>query len=252
VIEEFKDMIVEKFPEKDTRPPLYLLIHSPGGTVSSSYMVARVLRSNFSRIIGFVPHIAASGATIMALGCNEVIMGDISRFTGIDPHYDTDDTTVYPLSTVRAFTQLEAILGTKTLDEISFPYQHLVESITAEKYDEATHSLRMVEGYATELMKRAGYNDERINSIINGVLYDIEAHESVITLEGAKQIGINAKHFTEDANYNECWKIMKEWLRQYYLRPSPVHIIKYCLPKSEESNTTELKKEESSVANSTS
>jgi len=193
-------------------------------------MVARTLRSNFNKIIGFVPHIAASGATVVALCCNEIVMGDISRLTGIDPHYEIDDETVYPLSTVRAFKNLEEILGTKTLDEISFPYQHLVQSITAEKYDEATHTLKMVEDYASEVMKKAGYTDNEIKKIIDGVLYDIEAHEEVITLDRAKEIGIKAKHFREDNQYSECWKVMKGWLNKYFLQPSPIHFIKHCVP----------------------
>jgi hypothetical protein len=237
VLEEFIDIVLEKYPQKENRPPLYLLLHSPGGTVSSSYMVARTLRTHFNRLIGFIPHIAASGATIVALSCNEIIMGEISRLTGIDPHYDIDSETIFPLSTVRAFKNLEGILGTKTLDEISFPYQHLVQSITAEKYDEATHSLKMVEDYATELMKKAGYNDDEIEKIINGVLYDIEAHEEVITLDRAKELGIKAKHFREDPQYSECWKVMKGWLNKYFLQPSPIHFIKYCTPKIDTSST---------------
>jgi hypothetical protein len=237
VLEEFIDIVQEKYPNKEKRPPLYLLLHSPGGTVSSSYMVARTLRSHFDKIIGFIPHIAASGATVVALSCNEIVMGDISRLSGIDPHYDMGGETIFPLSTVRAFRNLEKILGTKTLDEISYPYQHLVESITAEKYDEATHSLQMVEDYTTELMKKAGYTDEEIEKVINGVLYDIEAHEEVITLDMAKEMGIKAKHFREDAQYSECWKVMKAWLNKYFLQPSPVHFIKYCIPNIESVST---------------
>jgi len=173
VLEEFVYNVVQKYPEKEKRPPLYLLLHSPGGTLSSSYMVARILRNNFKEVVGFIPHIAASGATLIALSCNQLVMGEISRLSGIDPHYDSDGETIYPLSTVRAFKKLEEILGAKTLDEISYPYQHLVRSITAEKYDEATHSLKMVERYATELLKKAKYEKNEINKIINGLLYDM-------------------------------------------------------------------------------
>jgi hypothetical protein len=245
VLEEFINTVREKFPQKENRPALYLLLHSPGGTVSSSYMVARTLRNNFNKIVGFIPHIAASGATIVALSCNEIVMGDISRLSGIDPHYDTDGETIFPLSIVRAFKNLEAILGTKTLDEISYPYQHLVQSITAEKYDEAVHALTMVEGYTTELLQKAGYNDKEIEKIINGVLYDIEAHEEVITFERAKELGIKIKHFSEDNSYSECWKVMKEWLTKYFLKPSPIHFIKYCVPsKTTDSSCTQFKKDE--------
>jgi hypothetical protein len=245
VLEEFIYNVIEKYPKKEERPPLYLLLHSPGGTLSSSYMVARLLRNNFNKIVGFIPHVAASGATLIALSCDELVMGDISRLTGIDPHYDTDGETFYPLSTVRAFQNLEGLLGAKTLDEISYPYQHLVQSITAEKYDEATHALKMVEGYAMELMEKAGYNENQADKIIKGFLYDIEAHEEVIHLERAKDLGLKVRHFTEDKHLYECWKTMKSWLRKYFLKPSPIHFIRHCFPcETSETKSTELKKDE--------
>jgi len=240
VLEEFIEKIHEAYPKKENRPPLHILIHSPGGSVSSSFMAARVLRSNFDRIVGFIPHIAASGATVMALSCNEIVMGDISRLTGIDPYYEMDDEVVYPLSIVRAFDTLESILGTKSLEEISYPYRHLVQSISAQEYDEAAHTLAMVEGYARELMSKAGYKGGEIRKVINGILYDINSHEEVITLDRAKAMGIKAKHFREDESTAKCWKVMKNWLRNYLLTPSPVHIIRYCIP--EPKRDEELKK----------
>jgi hypothetical protein len=252
VLEEFVYKIKNKYPEKETRPPLYLLIHSPGGTLSSSYMVARILRNNFNEIIGFIPHIAASGATLMALSCNQIVMGDISRLTGIDPHYTENGETRYHLSTVRAFKNLEKILGAKTLDEISYPYQHLVQSITAERYDEATHALKMVEAYTTELMKKAGYTKSDIDKVIDMLLYNIEAHEEVLPFDRAKELSLKVTHFSEDKHLSDCWKVMKEWLNKYWLQPSPIHFIRCYIPRKSkkpkktkskiaEQETTELK-----------
>lgn len=141
VLEEFIETIIEKYPDKEKRPDLYLLLHSPGGAVDSSYIVARTLRAHFDKITAFVPHIAASGATVVALGCNEIVMGNISRLSGIDPSSDLESGSISALSIVRAFKYLEDLLGTKTLDEISYPYQHLVKTITAEKLDAAMHSI---------------------------------------------------------------------------------------------------------------
>jgi hypothetical protein len=248
VLEEFIHTVIEKYPKKEERPALHLLLHSPGGTLESSYVVARILRNNFNKIVGFIPHIAASGATLIAISCDELVMGDISRLTGIDPHYDYDGGTFYPLSTVRAFDRLEGILGAKTLDEISYPYQHLVQSITAEKYDEATHELKMVEGYAIELMKKAGYNEEQIDTIINRLLYNIESHEEVIHFQRAKDLGLKVRHFSEETQLCDTWKAMKSWLWKYFLKPSPVHFIKHCFPCDiANPESEELKKDEVQV-----
>lgn len=244
VLENFIDLIIDKYPKKEERPNLYLLLHSPGGSVSSSYMVARTLRSHFNKIVAFIPHIAASGATVVALSCDEIIMGNISRLSGIDPTYESDGQNVSALSVVRAFKYLENMLETKTLDEISYPYQHLVRTITAEKFDEATHTLDMVEKYATELMAKAGYAEEQIDAIVHALLFEIEAHEQVITLDSAKELGIKAIHFSNKPEYSECWKIMKEWLNKYFLEPSPVHVIKYCIPRQKvEGNSIGVNKE---------
>lgn len=243
VLEEFIELIVEKYPRKEERPDLFLLLHSPGGAVASSYMVARTLRSHFNKIIAFIPHIAASGATVVALTCDEIVMGNISRLSGIDPSYDTETGSISALSIVRAFKHLEDILGTKTLDEISYPYQHLVQTITAEKLDAATHSMDMVEGYTYELMKKAGYADEKIEQIIHTLLWEVETHEQVISFDMAEEIGIKVKHYT-DAKYFETWKTMKTWLNKYFLKPSPVHFIKYCIPNPKvDSTSTGINKE---------
>lgn len=82
-IETFIEKVKEtKIPIKNRN--LDLLVHSPGGGVESAYMIAKTLRKNFSKIRAYVPHIATSGATLVAISCNEVIMGEISRLSPID------------------------------------------------------------------------------------------------------------------------------------------------------------------------
>lgn len=138
---------------------------------------------------------------------------------------------------------MERILGAKTIEEISFPYQHLVQTITAEMYDQATNALEMVNGYTTELMEKAGYNKEEINKVVKGLLYDISVHEQVLTFNNAKELGIKAKHYAQDTSTTEIWKIMKNWLKNYYLKPSPMHIIRYCTPQSKSMEKHEAKEE---------
>lgn len=245
-LEEFIELVIEKFPKKENRPPLFLLLHSPGGELSSSYMVARTLRQNFNKIVAFIPHIAASGATIVALGCDEIVMGNISRLSGIDPSSETETGTVSALSIVRAFKLLEKDLETKTLDEISYPYQHLVKSISAEKLDAASHSMDLVEGYAYELMNKAGYLDDEIARIVHSLLWEVEAHEEVISFDKAKEMGIKVKHYSDAKEYSETWKAMKQWLNKYFLNPSSVHFIKYCFPKLiDDSQSIRVNKDES-------
>lgn len=63
---------------------LILVINSFGGSVSSSFKIAYALRKRFDDITVFVPHIAASGGTLVAFVGNEIVMGDMSTLTPID------------------------------------------------------------------------------------------------------------------------------------------------------------------------
>lgn len=227
-IEDFVEKVSKQYPNKDSRPALHLLIHSPGGSMSSSYVTAKVLRESFNEIVAFVPHMAASGATVLSLACNTLVMGNISRLTSIDPYYETDTEVVSPLAIVRAFAKLERELGMKTLGEISYPYKHLVDSISAEKYDLATHALTMAEKYVTDLMEKAKYKKDIISKVLEAVLYRVDLHEEVLLAERAKSIGLNVESYATP-KWSDCWNTARAWLKKYYLHPSPAHVIKYCV-----------------------
>lgn len=235
VLEDFLEKVYDKYPDKEKRPPLHILIHSPGGTMSTSYVTARVLRDNFNEIIALVPHVASSGATVLALSCNRVVFGSISHFSGINPIRGKFN----PLSTLRAFDKLEDELKNLTEGEISYPLKHLLSTITAEKLDEANHSMVMVDSYMHDLMKKAGYKIDDIHNVLDRLLWHVHAHEQVFMYGHAKELGINVEYY-RDSHYAECWKVARIWLHKYYLEPSPSHVIKYCLPSSPDTGNNPL------------
>ena len=50
-------------------------IESPGGRVDSSMAMAEMLRDVYwAHTVAFIPHYAYSGAAVMALGCDEIVM----------------------------------------------------------------------------------------------------------------------------------------------------------------------------------
>ena len=63
---------------------LYLLVNSHGGSVSSSFKIAMAIRRFFDDITVFVPHVATSGGTILALAGNRIRMGMMSRLSPVD------------------------------------------------------------------------------------------------------------------------------------------------------------------------
>lgn len=68
-----------------TERELDLIIHSPGGSAEAAEQVVNYLRTQFDYIRCFVPLQAKSAATMVALGCDEVVLGQHSELGPIDP-----------------------------------------------------------------------------------------------------------------------------------------------------------------------
>jgi hypothetical protein len=62
-----------------------LFLHSPGGSAEAAEAVMAYLRTQFDHIRAVVPLAAMSAATMMALACDEIVMGAHSQLGPIDP-----------------------------------------------------------------------------------------------------------------------------------------------------------------------
>lgn len=68
-----------------TERQLDLFLHSPGGSAEAAEAVMAYLRTRFDHIRAVVPVAAMSAATMMALACDEIVMGAHSQLGPIDP-----------------------------------------------------------------------------------------------------------------------------------------------------------------------
>ena len=64
---------------------LDLILHSPGGSGQAAEQMLNYLRTQFDEIRAFVPLQAKSAATMIALGCDQIVMGKHSELGPIDP-----------------------------------------------------------------------------------------------------------------------------------------------------------------------
>lgn len=64
---------------------LDILIHSPGGDLTSCYVVARLFSRYMDEWEALVPVCATSGATLICLGSSNVVMSEIAQLGPVDP-----------------------------------------------------------------------------------------------------------------------------------------------------------------------
>jgi ClpP class serine protease len=74
-------MTCSKGTKKDC---LDLVVHSPGGDYEATKRIIHYLREVYQRIRAFVPHMAMSGATLIACAADEIYMGPYSSLGPTD------------------------------------------------------------------------------------------------------------------------------------------------------------------------
>lgn len=83
-----KNALMQAVHGLDKNIGLDLILHTPGGNTAATESIVEYLKSIFGNDIrAFVPQIAMSGGTMIALSCKEIIMGKQSNIGPIDPQY---------------------------------------------------------------------------------------------------------------------------------------------------------------------
>src|SRR5947209_10988774 len=60
-------------------PGLDIVVTGPGGNLDAAYLVARELRRRFERVSIYVPLLAKSAATLICLGGDELVLGELGE-----------------------------------------------------------------------------------------------------------------------------------------------------------------------------
>lgn len=69
---------------------LFFIVHSPGGDPNAAAQFMEYLHRKYSgkKITAIVPHKAMSAATMMCMGCDEIIMSKLASLGPIDPQFN--------------------------------------------------------------------------------------------------------------------------------------------------------------------
>jgi ClpP class serine protease len=79
------EAVTRAIHQTDPGTPLDIVLHTPGGLVLAALQIARAIHRHPAKVTVFVPHLAMSGGTLIALAANEIVMCDHSVLGPIDP-----------------------------------------------------------------------------------------------------------------------------------------------------------------------
>jgi hypothetical protein len=217
LVKELKDSKVQK---------AYLLVNSPGGSMDSSYKIARAIRKCFKEITTFVPHIAASGGTLLALTGNTIVMGPMSHITPLDVQIPYKGTSISAATFMRFFARASQWFEKMTPDEAPYPQKALSDNLDPFLMEEWSGLMDTALDYVGEILGLAGY--EKNMQIAQQLVTAFPSHGYVITAEKAKDIGLNVK---ESSELQRIWDVMRYWLSKYMFEQQITHCIRYALPR---------------------
>lgn len=216
---------------------LILVINSFGGGVSSSFKIAYALRKNFDHIITVIPHIAASGGTLISLCGDEIVMGDMSSLTPIDVQILRNGSYFSVNSMIRSFNALNGLFSDTAEEDAPYPWKAMANKLDPVEFQEWVDvSSLMVEHSKIILQMNKSFKDN-IDIIIDRLTTGYPTHSYAITLNEAKTIFEGHVHdgTNPDDEYNLFWDLSREWVKKYVLNErSSSHIIRYILPKEKE------------------
>lgn len=221
------DKLKVTIARKATLDKLYLLINSPGGLVHSSYKIAKLLRTNFKNIKVFIPHLAASGGTMMALVGNEIVMGRMSHLTPIDVQVPYADQYVSAYCMSRAMSRLSEFFSKSTPEEAPYPWKSMTEKLDPVLMEHWSSNLAEISTYAGELLRLSGYEQGDIERIVDALVFPTRPHTFVIDQDRARRLKLKISTSKQDA---EDLKTMEAWLTDYMLKAADKHIIRFVTP----------------------
>ena len=157
----------------DPDVPLDLVVHTPGGLVIAALQVARALQHRRGKVTVIVPHHAMSGGTLIALGADEILMGEHAVLGPVDPQLGH-----WPAASL-----------------LRVPREKPIERVDDETLvlaDEAEKALGQVRASVKELLS-ARMPADKASSVADLLSSGTWTHDYPITADAARELGLPVK-----------------------------------------------------------
>lgn len=182
---------------------LNLIIHTQGGLVRSVEQIVQYLRKKFNfKLFSFIPHIAYSGGTLIALSSTEIYMGDHSNLGPVDPQ----------IGGLSAFNIVNEVNNAKK--EISEDekkalfWQPIISKYSIGIIQNCLQSIERVKDLTFEYLKSGMFSDksdEFIHSIVKEFIDNslFKEHDKPFNIDKLIQLGLKIKRLEDNSDLQD-------------------------------------------------
>jgi ClpP class serine protease len=190
----------------DVKLGLDLIIHSPGGYIAATESLIQYLRSKFAANIRvFVPQIAMSGGTILALSGYEIWMGRHSNLGPIDPQFGNIPAVTLIEEFERAYNEIK-----KDTDKLAL-WRPILAQIPPTQLTQAQQAIDLSRSIAQKTLMEgmfAGAPNRRYKARkVAKALTNVKTHKQHsrhIPFDDCKKIGLTVRRLEDNQDLQDA------------------------------------------------
>lgn len=211
-----------KYADKNRIEKLNIILHSDGGDPHLTYKVARVLRTYFKEITVYVPYSAKSGATLLCLVADEIVLSPGSDLGPLDTQIiDPNDPRKYisalevteSLKEAAEFLYTEIRVMLRQLREAKLTRSELLSIVTQltevmgqllfkqvelAMFTACKRALETITRYGVKLLMQRGIKERKAVNIILDLVEGYPCHLFAIDIDEAGKIDLPARETNVD------------------------------------------------------
>ena len=192
--------------------PIDFIIHTPGGLALAATQIANALSNHKGPVRVIIPHYAMRGGTLIAMAADEILMDPLAVVGPVDPQ----------LGNMPAASILKVVEEKEKKD---------LEDQTLILADVAKKAMDQMKAYLYDLLKRKGWEEEKIHQVIKELVEGKYTHDYPITAEKLKELGFPVS--TEIPS--EVYALMELYEQPFSSQPPSVQYVPHePIPKKNE------------------
>jgi ClpP class serine protease len=185
----------------DPNMPIDLILHTPGGLVLATELIAMALCRHPGKVTVFVPHYAMSGGTLLALAADEIVMDENGVLGPVDPQLGQ-----WPANSIlKAVEQKQA---------------NEVDDETLIMADVARKAVGQIRSLIINILSHGQMPQEKAEALADMLSSGIWTHDYPINVGDAKEMGLSVNTDVPQ----EVYQLMNLFPQAGRGRPSVLYI----------------------------
>ena len=193
-----KNAFMSIIKDLDKSKGAYLILHTPGGSISATESIIDYLHAVFGEDIrAIIPQMAMSGGTMIACSCKEILMGKHSSLGPADPQ-------IYGIPAKTVIEEFEQAKKEIEENPKSTPYWTiLLDKYPANFLFECNNSMDWAKEILEKSLKYSMFKDNE-QEIVDKIVYELtrgdatKSHSRNLSPEKCREIGLKIKNIEDN------------------------------------------------------